>query len=159
MFERTYPSSLRQRLRLCLACAIGTLGAWALLVPTPAVAADTATVAQQQRFVTDEPVRVGMLAIRQKMLAQEGAIANHQLGAGDYEALAQSIEADMQNHLAQRSLPKAAAVAFNGSIWQDLSSSVGLMRNGRSVAVQRTGALGVQQVLRYYPQYFEHPGW
>lgn len=100
-----------------------------------------------------------MLAIRQKMATAEAGIAKDQLGAQDYVALAKALDADMQAHLVRRSLPKAAAIAFNGSIWQDLSYCVGLMREGRSVAVQRTGALGVQQVLRNYPQYFEHPGW
>ena len=135
----------------------------ASLVPHSALAQTapitTASSTARKPYVTDEQVRVGMASIRQKMAAQEARIAKEQLSAHDYAALAQSIEADMQAHLARRNLPKAAAIAFNGSIWQDLSYCVGLMREGRSVAVQRTGALGVQQVLRNYPQYFDHPGW
>ena len=134
------------------ACALPALAQTTLAASAPAAKAAS-------RFATDEQVRTGMLAIRQKMAAQEAGIAQAQLSVQDYIALAQSLEADMRAHLEQRSLPKAAAIAFNGSVWQDLSYCVGLMRNGRSVAVQRTGALGVQQVLRNYPQYFEHPGW
>ncbi len=156
MFQRIH-STLGQGLRL--ACTAGALCAWAVLAPSSALATDSSAVAPAQRFATDEQVRTGMAAIRQKMAAQESAIATKQLGAREYIALAQSIEADMQAHLERRSLPKAAAVAFNGSVWQDLVYCVGLMRNGRSVAVQHSGALGVQQVLRNYPQYFEHPGW
>lgn len=137
---------------LALACGAAALPALANPVSDPSPPATS-------RFTTDAQVRAGMLAIRQKMVAQEAAIASKQLAAQDYVALAQAIEADMQAHLAQRSLPKSAAVAFNGSIWQDLAYCVGLMRNGRSVAVQHSGALGVQQVLRNYPQYFAHPGW
>lgn len=140
---------------LALACSACALPALAQTAPTTATPAAKAA----SRFATDAQVRTGMLAIRQKMAAAETGIAKDQLSAQDYVALAQSLDADMQGHLARRSLPKAAAVAFNGSIWQDLSYCVGLMREGRSVAVQRTGALGVQQVLRNYPQYFEHPGW
>lgn len=156
MFQRIH-TTLGRSLRL--ACTAGALGALTLLAPATAQAGDTAAVATPTRFATDDAVRAGMGAIRQKMAAAQTAIAEKQLGVQDYVALAQSIEADMQTHLARRSLPKAAAVAFNGSVWQDLSYCVGLMRNGRSVAMQRTGALGVQQVLRNYPQYFEHPGW
>jgi hypothetical protein len=137
-----------------------TAFAWpAAAQATPATPSAAPAASAAPRFATDEQVRTGMAAIRQKMAAQETAIAKNQLSAQNYAALAQSIEADMQAHLVRRSLPKAAAVAFNGSIWQDLSYCVGLMREGRSVAVQRSGALGIQQVLRNYPLYFEHPGW
>lgn len=156
MFPRIH-TTLVQGLRL--ACTAGALGALTLLAPASAHATDAAAVATPQRFATDDAVRAGMAAIRQKMAAAEVGIAKNQLTVQDYAALAQSIEAEMQAHLVRRNLPKAAAVAFNGSIWQDLSYCVGLMRNGRSVAVQRSGALGVQQVLRNYPQHFEHPGW
>jgi hypothetical protein len=137
------------------------LGASFALTPAfaqsvPATAASSPTT---KRFATDEAVREGMVAVRTVMVAQEARIAQNQLNASDYVALARAIETPMQLHLVKRSLPKAAAVAFNGSIWQDLSYCVGLMRDGRSVAVQRSGALGVQQVLRNYPQYFDHPGW
>lgn len=142
---------------LALACGVGALPAMAQTAPAASTTASAAKA--PSRFATDAPVRDGMLAIRQKMAAAETGIAKDQLGAQDYVALAKSIDVDMQAHLSRRSLPKAAAVAFNGSIWQDLSYCVGLMRDGRSVAVQRTGALGVQQALRNYAEYFDHPGW
>lgn len=135
------------------------LGLLTVLTPVAVHAADTASATSTQRFATDAAVREGMVAVRQLMVAQEAAIAANQLSAADYVRLAKAIEGPMQSHLAQRSLPKAASVAFNGSIWQDLSYCVSLMRDGRSVAVQRTGALGVQQALRNYPLYFDHPGW
>lgn len=141
-----------------LACTAAALGL-SVFLAAPVHAADAPAAPAASRFATDEPVRAGMAAIRQKMATAEAGIAKDQLGAQDYVALAKALDADMQAHLVRRSLPKAAAIAFNGSIWQDLSYCVGLMREGRSVAVQRTGALGVQQVLRNYPQYFEHPGW
>jgi hypothetical protein len=141
------------------ACVGAALGMSTLLAPTAAVAADATVAPASSRFATDAAVREGMAAIRTLMAAQEAAIRADKLGASDYVALSKAIDAAMQAHLVRRSLPKAAAVAFNGSIWQDLSYCVGLMRDGRSAAVQRSGALGVQQVLRNYPQYFEHPGW
>lgn len=145
------------------ALSILLLGASFAATPAMAQSAPAATAAASspatKRFATDDAVREGMVAVRALMVAQEARIAQNQLSASDYVALARAIEAPMQSLLAKRSLPKAAAVAFNGSIWQDLSYCVGLMRDGRSVAVQRTGAFGVQQVLRNYPEYFEHPGW
>lgn len=142
------------------ACMAACMGLFTLHLPVAALAADAPSATNTQRFATDAAVRDGMAAVRQLLAAQERAIANDQLSAADYVALARAIEdGPMKSHLVRRSLPKAAAVAFNGSIWQDLSYCVGLMRDGRSVAVQRTGALGVQQVLRNYPLYFEHPGW
>ena len=131
------------------------------LTPTMAQTkpASPASSPATQRFATDAAVREGMAAVRTLMVAQEAGIAQNRLSAKDYTELARAIDVLMQSRLAQRSLSKAAAVAFNGSIWQDLSYCVGLMRDGQAIAVQRTGAFGVQQVLRNYPQYFEHPGW
>jgi hypothetical protein len=143
--------------------ALSILLLGASFAATPAMAqsapATAASSPATKRFATDDAVREGMVAVRTLMAAQEARIAQNQLSANDYVQLAHAIEAPMQSRIAKRSLPKAAAVAFNGSIWQDLSYCVGLMRDGRSVAVQRTGAFGVQQVLRNYPEYFEHPGW
>jgi hypothetical protein len=143
------------------ALSVLLLGASCALTPAMAQTKPTAPASSPaaQRIATDAAVREGMAAIRTLMAAQETGIAQNKLSAKDYAELARAIEAPMQSRLAQRSLPKAAAVAFNGSIWQDLSYCVGLMRDGQAIAVQRTGALGVQQVLRNYPQYFDHPGW
>ena len=143
------------------AMSVLLLGASCALTPSmaqtkPATPASSPAIG---RVVTDAAVREGMAAIRTLMAAQEAGIAHNKLSTKDYADLARAIEAPMQSRLAQRSLPKAAAVAFNGSIWQDLSYCVGLMREGQALAVQRTGALGVQQVLRNYPLYFDHPGW
>ena len=143
------------------ALSVLLLGASCALTPAMAQTKPSAPASSPaaQRIATDAAVREGMAAIRTLMAAQEAGIAQNKLSAKDYAELARAIEAPMQSRLAQRSLPKAAAVAFNGSIWQDLSYCVGLMRDGQAIAVQRTGALGVQQVLRNYPQYFDHPGW
>lgn len=156
MSQRTYSTFRRG---LGVACTAAALGLTVLLASTPACAADAPAAPATSRFATDAAVRDGMAAIRQQMLAQESGIRANQLGAADYSRLAQTLDAAMQAHLVRRSLPHASAVAFNGSVWQDLSYCVGLMREGRSVAVQRAGALGVQQALRNYAQYFDHPGW
>lgn len=157
---RTPSSSFLAR-TLCSALSICLLGASLGLAPAMAQTPPTAPASgpAAKRFATDTAVREGMAAVRTLMAAQEAGIAQDRLSAADYLQLARALEAPMQARLAQRSLPKAAAVAFNGSIWQDLSYCVALMRDGRAVAVQRAGALGVQQVLRNYPQYFDHPGW
>lgn len=148
------------RFLACVACAGAIQGA---SLPAPAFAQASATTpatrAPATRFATDDAVREGMRAIRTAMQAQEAAIAANQLDRQGYIDLAKAVDGVLQGRLAQHSLPKPAAVAFRGSIWQDLEHCAGLLRDGRSVSMQRTGALGVQQVLRNYPVYFDHPGW
>ena len=127
---------------------------------TPAPSADSVVApSSTTRFATDAAVREGMLAVRATMEEQEAAIAGKQLDAAAYTALARRLDTALQGPLSRRSLPKAAAIAFRGSIWQDLEYCMELMRAGRSVSMQRAGAFGVQQVLRNYPLYFDHPGW
>ncbi|MDT8990494.1 hypothetical protein RQP54_06400 [Curvibacter sp. APW13] len=138
---------------LALACAL-PIPLHATTTPgTPVSPTASAT------FATDAAVREGMQGVRDIMAVQEERIRTGALAPSDYRALAVAIDAQLHGRLAQRALPKASAVAFQASVWQDLTYCVGLMRDGRSLGLQRTGAFGVQQVLRNYGQFFDHPGW
>jgi hypothetical protein len=129
--------------------------------PTPQPAARSAanTLNQGKKWDTDAATRQAMETIRQAMQASQSGIDKDQFTAQDYQRLAELIDQTVATMMKTRTLSKEAAKAFHLVVMVDLSQNLNLMLTGRSVALQRTGALGTQQSLRNYGVYFQHPGW
>ncbi len=114
---------------------------------------------QGQKWATDEVLRRGMDTIRQAMLANREAIEKERLSTPDYQRLAATVSKETTNIVKNCKLSKEADAAFHSIVLADLMQSTELMRTSPKVQVQRVGALGVQQSLRNYGKYFQHPGW
>ena len=117
------------------------------------------TPAQGKQWETDDAVRQGMATIRQSMQANQASIDNGRLNAHDYQRLATVIDQNLTTMVTNRKSSKEAETALHLVVLIDLQHSLDLMRSASTVQLQRVGALGVQQSLRNYGQYFKHPGW
>lgn len=149
---RLHAGRLALGLLVCAAGAHAQAPARTAPPDTPARAASPA-----QPWATDAVVRQGMGAIGQLMQAQQAAIAQDQLQAADYQRLAQAIGTHLAPLAQHRMAVPAAQKAFNQVVLADLNHGLALMRSGTTPALQRTGALGVQQALRHYANFFQHP--
>lgn len=125
----------------------------------PATGKPTNATSSAPQWETDAVVRLGMDNIRKLMLAEQSAIQEDRLTAQDYQRLAQAIDQHLLTMARNRQLAPAAQAALDKVVLSDLNHSLNLMRTGTKVGLQRTGALGVQQSLRHYGTYFQHPGW
>lgn len=112
-----------------------------------------------QKWETDKILRQGMDDIRQLMTANQVAIEKDSLGPQDYQRLGDAIDKTVTHVVKNCKLPKEADAAFHGIVMADLIQSAELMRTSPKIQAQRAGALGIQQSLRNYGNYFQHPGW
>lgn len=124
--------------------------------PTPGPAPQTPVPGRQ--WDTSEAVQKSMERIRQAMHPHQAGIDHSRLQAPDYQGLAAVIEQAVATMAATRTGTKEAETALHLVVLVDLKHSLELMRTGPTVALQRVGALGVQQALRNYDRYFKHPG-
>ncbi len=141
-----------------LVCAAGVYAQAPAPSAKPAIPNATPRAASPATpWATDAVVRQSMGAIRQLMQAQQAAIAQDTLQAADYQRLVQAMDAQLAPLAKHRMQVPAAQTALNQVVLTDLKYSLEMMRNSPKLALQRTGALGVQQALRNYAQYFQHP--
>lgn len=117
------------------------------------------TLKQGQKWATDEVLRQGMDTIRKTMLANRDAIEKERLTTKDYQQLAATIGKETTNIIKNCKLSKEADEAFHTIVLVDLRQNMEWMRTSPRVQVQRAAAFGIQQALRNYGDYFQHPGW
>lgn len=150
------------RLRAAIALALMLGAPWVQAqapARTPAAPPATRTASPVTPWETNATVRQSMQAIQSLLQAELGRIQQKQTTVQDYHQLALAIEPHLAAIAKGPKLAPPAQAAFDKRVLTDLRYCLDLMRNGTTVALQRTGALGLQQTLHNYPEYFLHPGW
>lgn len=111
-----------------------------------------------KKWPTDAALRAGMSHIRKLVEPRLAAVHAGQLGAGQYEALARKVEAEVGYIVANCKLePRADAMLH--LVIADIGAGVDAMA-GKSAALKRAqGAVAVAAALDAYGRYFNHPGW
>jgi hypothetical protein len=112
-----------------------------------------------EKWKTDEVVKLGMDNIRQAIFARHDEIIKGRLSAHDYHRIAIVIEKNAADIVRTCKLAKDADSAFHSVVMVDLLNGVTLMRTSKNIQGQLVGALGVLQALRHYGRYFQHVGW
>lgn len=106
-----------------------------------------------KKFATDEALRKGMEAIS----ALAGGLPKTTPNGDAYGVAAGKIEAQIAAIVKNCRLDEKADRALH-EIIADMNHALVLMRENKP-AVQKTGLLALNQALRNYGTYFEHPGW
>lgn len=112
-----------------------------------------------QKWETDEVLRKGMENIRQALMMKQDGIQRNNLGNQDYQQLAEVINRNVDDIIKNCRLTQAVDAALHVVVLTDMTRSSELMRTSPKLAAQRTAAMGIQQSLRLYGEYFQHPNW
>lgn len=134
--------------------------------PDPAHAhghADSAAVSRLvlnagEKWPTDASLRSGMAAIRKAFDAHHPAIHEGKETDAQYDALATTIESEVNTIIANCKLPKDADANLHYVI-ADLLQGVSLMRGEDPARSRHDGAALVHGALTAYPKYFDDPAW
>ncbi|HWJ06209.1 MAG TPA: hypothetical protein VNS57_10555 [Steroidobacteraceae bacterium] len=113
---------------------------------------------QGQRWATDASLRESMAAIREAFDADHPRIHAGQQTDAQYQALAASVETQVNRIVAQCKLPPDADAQLHLLVG-DLMQAVGLMRGADPQRSRHDGAALVHGALRAYPKYFDDPSW
>ena len=124
------------------------------------LAVSSGKVAPESRHQPDAATQQFMLQLRAQLSQQRVGIEQQLLNATAYLALADRIDAQL-DELARSagSPPSASRKAFGALVERDLRWATDLIRRSPKADVQRMGALAMFQALRHYGMYFDHPGW
>ena len=111
-----------------------------------------------QKWPTDEPLRAGMAAIHAAFKADHPAIHAGTETDAQYEALAGTIEAQVNAIIASCKLPAEADANLHYAV-ADLLAGVSLMRGQDPARTRHDGAALVQGALQAYGKHFDDPQW
>jgi hypothetical protein len=106
-----------------------------------------------KKFATDDALRKGMEAIA----ALAGGLPKTTPNGDAYGVAAGKVEVQIAAIVKNCRLDEKADRALH-EIIADMNHALVLMR-GNKPAVQKTGLLALNQALRNYGTYFDHPGW
>ncbi len=164
------PSPLLQSRRSVIGLLLGSMLVGAAMVATPALAqnehkhehasapaASARTTAPAKKFVTDDALRKGMASIASIVAKPAKEIQEASLKGPAYLEMARQVEGQVADIIKNCKLEPKADHTLHEIIF-DVNQSIGLMRRN-SVEIQRTGVLALNQALRNYAKYFDHPGW
>lgn len=111
-----------------------------------------------QRWPTDASLRGGMAKIRAAFDADHPAIHARQQTDAQYDALASTVEREVDMIVANCKLPPAADAQLHYVVG-DLLQAVSLMRGGDPTKTRHDGAHLVHGALNAYGKYFDDPTW
>jgi hypothetical protein len=111
-----------------------------------------------QKWPTDEPLRAGMAAIHAAFKADHPAIHAGTETDAQYEALAGTIETQVNAIIASCKLPPAADANLHYAV-ADLLAGVALMRGSDPERTRHDGAALVHGALQAYGKHFDDPQW
>jgi len=112
----------------------------------------------ENKWATDVTLRSGMASIHAAFEADHPAIHAGTATDAQYDALAASIEREVNSIVANCRLPPAADANLHYVV-ADLMQGVSLMRGKDPQRTRHDGAALVHGALRAYPKYFDDPGW
>jgi hypothetical protein len=122
------------------------------------VAVDNLKLDGAKKWATDASLRSGMAAIHTAFAADHPAIHAGTATDAQYDALAASIETQVNAIVANCKLPPAADANLHYVV-ADLMQGVSLMRGKDPQRTRHDGAALVHGALRAYPKYFDDPDW
>lgn len=111
-----------------------------------------------RKWPTDASLRSGMAAIHVAFEADHPAIHAGEATDAQYDALASSIESQVNSIVANCKLPPAADANLHYVV-ADLLQGVNLMRGQDTQRSRHDGAALVHGALRAYGEFFDDPGW
>ena len=125
---------------------------------TSSVAVDNLKLDGERKWATDASLRSGMAAIHAAFEADHPAIHAGTVTDAQYDALAASIETQVNAIVANCKLPPAADANLHYVV-ADLMQGISLMRGKDPQRTRHDGAALVHGALRAYPKYFDDPDW
>ena len=156
-----------QAIRLALIAMLAVLAAPALAQhqhegdhqhDTSSVSVDNLKLDGEKKWATDASLRSGMAAIHAAFEADHPAIHAGTATDAQYDALAASIERQVNSIVANCKLPPAADANLHYVV-ADLMQGISLMRGKDPQRTRHDGAALVHGALRAYPKYFDDPDW
>lgn len=108
-----------------------------------------------EKWASDESLRQGMDSIRQAFRSRVPGFREKTLGAAQYEALADDVEAQLAFMFNNCDLPPDA----DAELHKLLAFIAGAASDLRSDGERRNGMISLHRALDAYPEFFDHPGW
>lgn len=108
-----------------------------------------------RKWRTDEALRAGMSAISDLMGAARGDIEARRFTPARYTALADGVQARIDDIIAKCKLPEEADAQLH-VVLERMIAGVDAMRAGKD---RRGGAKAILHGLEMYGRGFDHPGW
>lgn len=121
----------------------------------PDKAAASLTLDDGKKWPTDDSLRTGMTAIRDRLQAAMGPIHANTFSGGDYEGLASAIDKEIGTIVASCKLPRNADDQLHLVLVQVTAGTAAMKKDGDRMG----GAVKVMRALESYDQFFDHPGW
>lgn len=110
-----------------------------------------------KKWASDQPLRTSMSEIRKALAAKQDAIHKGTLTPADYQALAETVNAQVANIVAECKLVPAADANLHLIVAELLAGAEAMQ--GKSASKPAAGAVQTVQAVNRYGQYFDHPGW
>jgi hypothetical protein len=120
-----------------------------------AISLQSMSLDEGRKWPTDDALRQGMSDIRTAVSAALPRIHAGQFTDRDYAALADRLQAQVDQIVATCKLPEDADAQLHLALTHVLEGA-GLMRGA---AQREQGAIAVVEALAAYGDHFEHPGW
>lgn len=108
-----------------------------------------------ERWATDEPLRRGMEGIRDAFARNHRAFKDGDFDRADAVDLADSVQKQVDFMFANCELPPKA----DAELHKLLAATIGATQSLRQDDDLHTGLHQLHQVIRTYPEYFDHSGW
>ena len=113
------------------------------------------TLANGQKWPTDEPLRRGMSEMRSMLVTSLGRIHAGQFTSADYAALADRVQAQVDDVTANCKLPEEADAQLH-IVLAEIIEGIDVIKTG---ADRLRGAMRVVLALEAYGRNFDHPDW
>lgn len=108
-----------------------------------------------ERWATDEPLRRGMEGIRDAFAPHHRAYEDGHFERADAAQLADSVQEQVDFMFANCELPPKA----DAELHKLLAATIGATQSLREDDDLHAGLHQLHEVIRTYPEYFDHPGW
>lgn len=108
-----------------------------------------------RKWTSDQSLRNGMQSIRHSFQSRLPGFREQRLEPGQYEALADEVEEQLEYMFKNCDLPPEA----DAELHKLLAFVAGAVSALRSEKERRNGMMSLHRALDAYPEYFDHPDW
>ena len=140
---------------LALGLALGTIGTASAAEPHSHGAAVELKLDHGKKWQTDDALRRGMGEIRQAMAKSLAPIHENTFSAANYDALAASVQTQIDYVVANCKLPEEADQQLHLVLEQILDGIAEM----KAASHRDQGAIKIVKALDTYGKYFDHAGW
>lgn len=112
----------------------------------------------QEKLATDEPLRSGMISIRDLVRINHSLVTHRRMPPDHAARFAQAIRQQADTILATSTVPAASKEKLR-ALLDEITAGVEAVAHPERGVAPIDGLIRVDEALARYPQEFDHPGW